>query len=598
MDLFRSHVLVCGGTGCVSSESPRIIETFEAELKKHGLENEIRVIQTGCFGLCEAGPIVIVYPEGAFYSMIKVSDVPTIVEEHLLKGRIVTDLLYKDYTTAEALQSIDEVSFYKKQLRVALRNCGVINPEVIEEYIAYDGYQALAMVLTEMTPDEVIDVIKGSGLRGRGGGGFPTGLKWEFTKNAPGDIKYVACNADEGDPGAFMDRSVLEGDPHTVVEAMTIAGYAVGACRGFVYVRAEYPIAVQRLQIAIDQARENGLLGDDIFGTGFSFDIEIRLGAGAFVCGEETALIASIEGRRGMPKVRPPFPAVKGIFDKPTLLNNVETFANVPQIILKGADWFAGIGTEKSKGTKVFALAGKINNTGLLEIPMGTTLREAIYEVGGGIPNGKAFKAVQTGGPSGGCIPAEHLDTPIDYDNLIELGSMMGSGGMIVLDEDNCMVDVARFFLDFTEEESCGKCTPCREGTKRMHELLDKIVEGKGSMADITKLETLATTIKSASLCGLGQTAPNPVLSTLLYFRHEYEAHVNDKKCPAGVCQELLQYLVIPDLCKKCGICAAKCPVDCISGVKGKEVYFIHQERCIKCGACLEACPFNAIEKG
>lgn len=598
MDLYRSHVLVCAGTGCVSSESPKIIETFNEELTKHGLEHEVKVVPTGCFGLCEAGPIVIVYPEGAFYSMIKVADVPLIVAEHLLKGRIVSDLLYKDHTTAETMDSIDEVGFYKKQRRVALRNCGVINPEIIEEYIAYDGYQALAKVLTEMTPDEVIDVVKRSGLRGRGGGGFPTGMKWEFTQKAAGDVKYVACNADEGDPGAFMDRSVLEGDPHSIVESMAIAGYAVGACKGFVYVRAEYPIAVTRLQIAIDQAKENGLLGEDIFGTGFDFDMEIRLGAGAFVCGEETALIASIEGRRGMPKVRPPFPAVKGIFDKPTLLNNVETFANIPQIILQGAEWFASIGTEKSKGTKVFALAGKINNTGLLEIPMGTTLRETIYEVGGGIPNGKAFKAVQTGGPSGGCIPAEHLDTPIDYDNLISLGSMMGSGGMIVLDEDNCMVDVARFFLDFTEEESCGKCTPCREGTKRMHELLDKIVEGKGTMDDMDKLETLAKTIKGASLCGLGQTAPNPVLSTLKYFRHEYEAHVNEKKCPAGVCSALLQFLVIPELCKKCGICAAKCPVDCISGVKGKEIYLIDQERCIKCGACLEACPFKAIKKG
>jgi NADH:ubiquinone oxidoreductase subunit F (NADH-binding)/(2Fe-2S) ferredoxin/NAD-dependent dihydropyrimidine dehydrogenase PreA subunit len=598
MDLYRSHVLVCGGTGCVSSDSMKIIDTFNDELLKHSLEKEVRVVQTGCFGLCEAGPIVIVYPEGAFYSMVKVSDVSTIVEEHLMKGRLVTDLLYKDHTTSETMNSIAEVGFYKKQKRVALRNCGVINPEVIEEYIAYDGYQALAKVLSEMTPDEVVDTIKRSGLRGRGGGGFPTGLKWEFTQKAAGEIKYVACNADEGDPGAFMDRSVLEGDPHAIVEAMAIAGYAIGASKGFVYVRAEYPIAVKRLQIAINQAKENGLLGDDIFGTGFSFDMEIRLGAGAFVCGEETALIASIEGKRGMPKVRPPFPAVKGIFDKPTLLNNVETFANVPQIILKGADWFAGIGTEKSKGTKVFALAGKINNTGLLEIPMGTTLREAIYEVGGGIPNGKAFKAVQTGGPSGGCIPAEYLDTPIDYDNLISLGSMMGSGGMIVLDEDNCMVDVARFFLDFTEEESCGKCTPCREGTKRMHELLDKIVEGKGTLEDVNKLETLAKTIKGASLCGLGQTAPNPVLSTLKYFRHEYEAHVTDKKCPAGVCQALLQYLVIPEMCKKCGICAAKCPVDCISGVKGKEVYLIDQDRCIKCGACLQACPFKAIKKG
>ncbi|RQD67370.1 MAG: NADH-quinone oxidoreductase subunit NuoF [Tindallia sp. MSAO_Bac2] len=598
MELYRSHVLVCGGTGCVSSDAFKIIDLFEKELEKHGLEKEVKVVQTGCFGLCEAGPIVIVYPEGSFYSQVKLDDVTRITEEHLMKGRIVQDLIYKEPGKKEASDSINNMGFYKKQQRVALRNCGVINPEILEEYIAYDGYAALAKVLTEMSPEEVVETVKASGLRGRGGGGFPTGLKWEFTSKAEGDIKYVACNADEGDPGAFMDRSVLEGDPHALVESMAIAGYAVGAEYGFVYVRAEYPIAVKRLQIAIDQARENGLLGEDIFGSGFNFDMEIREGAGAFVCGEETALIKSIEGGRGMPKVRPPFPAQKGIFDKPTLLNNVETFANIPQIILKGADWFAGIGTEKSKGTKVFALGGKINNTGLLEIPMGTTLRETIFEVGGGIPNGKAFKAVQTGGPSGGCIPDAHLDTPIDFDNLISLGSMMGSGGMIVMDEDNCMVDVARFFLDFTEEESCGKCTPCREGTKRMHELLDKITEGKGTQQDVDKLESLAKTIKSASLCGLGQTAPNPVLSTIKYFRNEYEAHVNDKKCPAGVCQALLQFLVIPEKCKKCGICAAKCPVDCISGVKGKEVYLIDQEECIKCGACLEACPFDAIKKG
>ncbi|SFI06823.1 NAD(P)-dependent iron-only hydrogenase diaphorase component flavoprotein [Tindallia magadiensis] len=598
MELYRSHVLVCGGTGCVSSDAFKIIDLFNKELEKHGIEKEVKVVQTGCFGLCEAGPIVIVYPEGSFYSQVKLDDVPKITEEHLVKGRIVQELIYKEPGKKEAGDSINNMGFYKKQQRVALRNCGVINPEILEEYIAYDGYAAMAKVLTEMTPEQVVEEIKKSGLRGRGGGGFPTGLKWDFTRKAEGDTKYVACNADEGDPGAFMDRSVLEGDPHTLVEAMAIAAYAVGAEYGFVYVRAEYPIAVKRLQIAIDQARENGLLGKDIFESGFNFDMEIREGAGAFVCGEETALIRSIEGGRGMPKVRPPFPAVKGIFDKPTLLNNVETFANVPQIILKGAEWFASIGTEKSKGTKVFALGGKINNTGLLEIPMGTTLRETIFEVGGGIPNGKAFKAVQTGGPSGGCIPEAHLDTPIDFDNLIQLGSMMGSGGMIVMDEDNCMVDVARFFLDFTEEESCGKCTPCREGTKRMHELLDKITEGKGSLADVDKLESLAKTIKSASLCGLGQTAPNPVLSTIKYFRNEYEAHVNDKKCPAGVCQALLQFLVIPEKCKKCGICAAKCPVDCISGVKGKEVYLIDQEKCIKCGACLEACPFDAIKKG
>lgn len=599
MELFRSHVLVCGGTGCTSSGCQKVLDKMDEELKKHQLEKEVKVIKTGCFGLCEAGPIVIAYPEGSFYSQIKPEDVETIVEEHLLKGRVVNKLLFRDAIEEDGrIKSIDEVEFYKKQQRVALRNCGVINPESIEEYIAFDGYRALANVLTEMTPEEVIDTMKKSGLRGRGGGGFPTGLKWEFTAKAEGDQKYVACNADEGDPGAFMDRSVLEGDPHAIVEAMAIAGYAVGADMGYVYIRAEYPIAVKRLQIAINDAREMGLLGKNIFGTDFSFDMEIRLGAGAFVCGEETALINSIEGKRGMPRPRPPFPAHKGIWDKPTLLNNVETYANIPQIILNGAEWFASIGTEKSKGTKVFALGGKINNTGLLEIPMGTTLREVIYEVGGGIPNGRAFKAVQTGGPSGGCIPADHLDTPIDYDNLISLGSMMGSGGMIVMDEDNCMVDIARFFLDFTVDESCGKCTPCREGTKRMLELLEKITEGKGEDADITKLETLAKTIKSASLCGLGQTAPNPVLSTLHYFRHEYEAHVRDKKCPAGVCQALLQYLVIPEACKKCGICANKCPVNCIDGVKGKEVYVIRQEDCIKCGACMAVCPFKAIKKG
>ncbi|AOY74796.1 NADH-quinone oxidoreductase subunit NuoF [Clostridium formicaceticum] len=597
MDLFRSHVLVCAGTGCTSSDSLKIIEKLESQLKEYNLEKEVKVVKTGCFGLCEAGPIVIVYPEGAFYSHVKLEDVERITEEHLLKGRVVKDLLYKESVEEDTIKAINEVGFYKKQQRVALRNCGLINPEVIEEYIAFDGYQALAQVLTEMTPEEVIDVIKKSGLRGRGGGGFPTGLKWEFTAKAEGDQKYVACNADEGDPGAFMDRSVLEGDPHVIIEAMAIAGYAVGANKGYVYVRAEYPIAVKRLQIAIDQAKEKGLLGENIFGTDFGFDLEIRLGAGAFVCGEETALINSIEGKRGMPRPRPPFPAHKGIWDKPTLLNNVETYANVPQIILKGAEWFSSIGTEKSKGTKVFALGGKINNTGLLEIPMGTTLKEVIYEIGGGIPNGKAFKAVQTGGPSGGCIPAKYIDTPIDYDNLISLGSMMGSGGMIVMDEDNCMVDIARFFLDFTVEESCGKCTPCREGTKRMLELLEKISEGKGVMEDITKLETLAKTIKSASLCGLGQTAPNPVLSTLKYFRDEYEAHVNEKRCPAGVCQALLQYTVVAELCKKCGICATKCPVSCISGEKGKEVYAIDTEKCIKCGACLSACPFNAINR-
>lgn len=598
MELYRSHILVCGGTGCVSSDSLKIEERFKELIEKNDLKDEAKVVKTGCFGLCEAGPIVIVYPEGAFYSQLKVEDVDTIVSEHLVKGRIVTDLLYKESYQEGEMQSINDVGFYKKQERVALRNCGVINPEIIEEYIAYDGYEALGQVLTEMKPEEVIQVIKDSGLRGRGGGGFPTGLKWDFTAKADGDQKYVACNADEGDPGAFMDRSVLEGDPHVVIESMAIAGYAVGADKGYVYIRAEYPIAVNRLQIAIDQAKAMGLLGENIFGTGFNFDMEIRLGAGAFVCGEETALIKSIEGKRGMPVPRPPFPAVKGIFDKPTLLNNVETYANIPQIILRGAEWFSSIGTEKSKGTKVFALGGKINNTGLLEIPMGTTLREAIYDVGGGIPGGKEFKAVQTGGPSGGCIPAAHIDTPIDYDNLIELGSMMGSGGMIVMDEDNCMVDIARFFLDFTVEESCGKCTPCRDGTKRMLEMLDKIAEGKGTPEDLAKLQTLAKTIKNASLCGLGQTAPNPVLSTLQYFMDEYEAHVHEKRCPAGVCKALLNYIVIDDKCKKCGICAAKCPVNCISGTKGKTVYHIDTEKCIKCNACLEACPFDAIKKG
>ncbi|QEK11575.1 NADH-quinone oxidoreductase subunit NuoF [Crassaminicella thermophila] len=597
MELYRAHVLICGGTGCTSSGSETLIDTFNKELEKNNLTNEVKIVKTGCFGLCEAGPIVIVYPEGAFYSHVKIEDVKRITEEHLLKGRIVKDLLFKEAIEEDKVRSINEVDFYKKQKRVALRNCGVINPEDIKEYIAFDGYKALGKVLTEMTREEVIDTIKKSGLRGRGGGGFPTGLKWEFTYKAQGDQKYVACNADEGDPGAFMDRSVLEGDPHALVEAMAIAAYAVGANQGYVYVRAEYPIAVHRLQIAIDQAREYGLLGKNIFDTDFEFDLEIRLGAGAFVCGEETALLNSIEGKRGMPRPRPPFPAVKGLWQKPTLLNNVETYANVPQIILNGAEWFASMGTEKSKGTKVFALGGKINNTGLLEIPMGTTLREVIYEIGGGIPNGKKFKAVQTGGPSGGCITADYLDTPIDYDNLIALGSMMGSGGMIVMDEDNCMVDVARFFLDFTVDESCGKCPPCRIGTKRMLEILDKITSGKGEPEDIDKLERLAQSIKASALCGLGQTAPNPVLSTLKYFRDEYEAHVNEKRCPAGVCQELLSYTVDPELCKKCGICANKCPVNCIDGVKGKEVYTIDTEKCIKCGACMEACPFKAISK-
>ena len=593
MELFRSHVLICGGTGCTSSGSISIEDAFKEELAKHNIANEVKLVRTGCFGLCEAGPIVIVYPEGAFYSRIEAKDVQRITEEHLLKGRIVTDLLFKEAVVEDQVRSINEVDFYKKQQRVALRLCGVINPEEITEYIAFDGYKALGKVLTEMSREDVIEAIKKSGLRGRGGGGFPTGLKWEFTYRAQGDQKYVACNADEGDPGAFMDRSVLEGDPHSVIEAMAIAGYAVGANQGYVYVRAEYPIAVNRLQIAIEQAKEYGLLGKNIFGTGFDFDLEIRLGAGAFVCGEETALLNSIEGKRGMPRPRPPFPAIKGLWEKPTLLNNVETYANIPQIILNGAEWFAGIGTEKSKGTKVFALGGKINNTGLLEIPMGTTLREVIFEIGGGIPGGKAFKAVQTGGPSGGCITADYLDTPIDYDNLIALGSMMGSGGMIVMDEDNCMVDIARFFLDFTVDESCGKCPPCRIGTKRMLEILDKITEGKGELEDIDKLERLAENIKASSLCGLGQTAPNPVLSTLKYFRDEYEAHVVEKRCPAGVCQELLTYH-ITDACKGCTLCTKACPVNAISGER-KELHTINTETCIKCGACVDKCPFKAI---
>ena len=595
MDLYRSHVLICGGTGCTSSGSATIQDKFDEELKRLELEKEVKVVKTGCFGLCEAGPIVIVYPEGAFYSHVKLEDVTRIVEEHLLKGRIVKDLLFHEAVEEETIKSLNEVGFYKKQDRVALRNCGVINPEKIEEYIAFDGYRALGKVLTEMTSEEVIKEIKDSGLRGRGGGGFPTGLKWEFTARAEGDIKYVCCNADEGDPGAFMDRSVLEGDPHAVIEAMAIAGYAIGANKGYVYIRAEYPIAVKRLGIAIAQAKEMGLLGENIFESGFSFDLEIRLGAGAFVCGEETALIASIEGERGMPRPKPPFPANKGIWQKPTLINNVETYANIPQIVLKGASWFASIGTEKSKGTKVFALGGKINNTGLVEIPMGTTLREVIYDIGGGIPGGKAFKAVQTGGPSGGCITADHLDTPIDYDNLVALGSMMGSGGMIVMDEDNCMVDIARFFLDFTCDESCGKCVPCREGTKRMLEILDKITSGKGTMKDIDDLENLAHSVKDSALCGLGQTAPNPVLSTLRYFRHEYEAHVTEKKCPAGACKDLLQ-IFITDKCIGCTACTKVCPVDCISGER-KGLHVIDQEKCIKCGACMEKCPVNAIIK-
>ncbi len=596
MDMVRGHVLCCAGTGCTSSGSLAIAEEMEKQLKANGLENEIKVIKTGCFGLCALGPIMVVYPEGAFYSRIEISDVKEIVEEHLLKGRIVKRLLYQETVEEENIKSLNEVDFYKYQKRVALRNCGVIDPENIDEYIAVDGYKALGKVLTEMTPEQVIDEVTKSGLRGRGGGGFPTGLKWKFTYNSQNDQKYVACNADEGDPGAFMDRSILEGDPHSVIEAMAIAGYAVGANQGFIYIRAEYPIAVGRLQTAIDQAREYGLLGKNIFGTDFSFDLEIRLGAGAFVCGEETALITSIEGHRGEPRPRPPFPAVSGLWAKPTLLNNVETYANITQIINNGADWFTSMGTEKSKGTKVFALGGKIKNTGLVEIPMGTTLREIIEGIGGGIPNRKKFKAAQTGGPSGGCIPASLMDTPIDYDSLMAIGSMMGSGGLIVMDEDNCMVDIAKFFLEFTVDESCGKCTPCRIGTRRMLEILEKITEGKGTLEDIDKLEELCYSIKESAMCGLGQTAPNPVLSTLKYFKDEYIAHLRDKKCPAGVCKSLLQYVIEPDKCKGCSLCAKKCPVDAISG-EIKSPFVIDPNKCIKCGVCQASCKFGAIVK-
>lgn len=596
MQLYRAHVLVCAGTGCTSSNSLKIMDEMEALLASNGLDSEVKIVKTGCFGLCAEGPIVVVYPEGAMYTRVEVSDVKEIVEEHLLKGRIVKRLLAGEKEHEDISKSLEGVDFFSRQMRIALRNCGRINPEDINEYIAFDGYKALEKVLTEMTPEAVIDTMKKSGLRGRGGGGFPTGMKWDFAAKQTADQKYVCCNADEGDPGAFMDRSVLEGDPHSVIEAMSIAGFAIGATQGYIYVRAEYPIAVKRLQLAIDQAREYGILGDNVLGTGHKFNLEIRLGAGAFVCGEETALMTSIEGHRGEPRPRPPFPAVKGLWEKPTILNNVETYANVPVIILKGAEWFSSIGTEKSKGTKVFALGGKINNTGLVEVPMGTTLREVVYDIGGGIPKGKKFKAAQTGGPSGGCIPASHLDTPIDYDSLIALGSMMGSGGLIVMDEDNCMVDIAKFFLEFTVDESCGKCPPCRIGTKRMLEILERITEGKGEAGDIEKLELLAKNIKASALCGLGQTAPNPILSTLKYFRDEYEAHVFDKKCPAGVCKSMMKYTVDESKCKSCGICAKACPVGCIKGEK-KVPYVIDNSKCAKCGVCMEKCPFKAISK-
>ena len=600
--MIRAHVLICGGTGCTSSGSKSIQKAFDDALAANGLTEEVKIVQTGCFGLCALGPVVIVHPDGTFYSQVKPEDVEEIVSEHLLKGRVVEHLVYNDTGDAAEVSpehaSLNDTAFYRAQKRVALRNCGVINPENIEEYIAMDGYAALGKALTEMTPDGVIETILASGLRGRGGAGFPTGKKWELARNLvkDADQKFVACNADEGDPGAFMDRSVLEGDPHALIEAMAIAAYAIGANKGFVYVRAEYPIAVARLGIAINQAREYGLLGKNIFGTDFEFDMEIRLGAGAFVCGEETALMTSIEGHRGEPRPRPPFPAVKGLFGKPTVLNNVETYANVPQIILKGADWFRSMGTEKSAGTKVFALGGNIKNTGLVEVPMGTTLRQIVEEIGGGIPNGKKFKAAQTGGPSGGCIPAHLIDTPIDYDNLLAIGSMMGSGGLIVMDEDNCMVDIAKFFLEFTVDESCGKCTPCRVGTKRLYEILDRITKGQGKLEDIDKLEELCHYIKSSALCGLGQTAPNPVLSTLMYFKDEYIAHIVDKKCPAGVCKSLLSFKIVEDKCKGCTKCARNCPVGAIEGAV-KQLHVINQDKCIKCGACIDNCAFKAIIK-
>ena len=592
----RMHILVCGGTGCTSSSSMKIIEKLKALISENGMADEIKVVKTGCFGLCAQGPIMMIYPDHLMYTQVQPEDVEEIFENHVKCGQVVTRLLAGNHEEGEVSNALESVDFFSRQMRVALRNCGAINPEDIDEYIARDGYLALEKVTGSMTPEEVIELIKASGLRGRGGAGFPTGVKWSFAAAQQVAQKYVCCNADEGDPGAFMDRSVLEGDPHSVIEAMAIAAYAIGANQGYVYVRAEYPIAVERLTIAINQAKEYGILGKDIFGTGFDFDLDIRLGAGAFVCGEETALMTSVEGRRGEPRPRPPFPAVKGLFGQPTILNNVETYANIPVIILKGAEWFSGIGTEKSKGTKVFAVGGKIENTGLVEIPMGTTLREIVFDIGGGVPGGKKFKAAQTGGPSGGCIPASKLDTPIDYESLIALGSMMGSGGLIVMDEDTCMVDLAKFFLEFTVDESCGKCPPCRIGTKRMLEILTRITEGKGVPEDIEKLETLARDIKAAALCGLGQTAPNPVLSTLRYFRDEYMAHVIDKKCPAGVCKSMLKFKIDTDACKRCGICKKNCPTDAISGDRGTP-FAIDQDKCVKCGVCIEKCPFKSILK-
>lgn len=591
---YEKEILVCAGTGCISSKSGEFVEALQAELAKNELTDKVNIVKTGCFGLCAQGPIVIIYPEAVFYHQVQAKHAKKIVSDHLVKGKLVEKLLYHDNESKEIINKLMDTPFYHKQKRVALRNCGRINPEKIEEYIAFDGYQALATVVNEYSRDDVLKVLETSGLRGRGGAGFPTFMKWSFAKASQSDQKYVICNADEGDPGAFMDRSVLEGDPHAVIEAMAIAGYTIGANQGYVYVRAEYPIAVNRLRIAIDQARGEGILGKNIFGSDFSFDLDIRLGSGAFVCGEETALLESIEGHRGEPRPRPPFPAVKGLWGKPTIVNNVETLANIPQIILKGPEWFASFGTEKSKGTKVFALGGKIQNTGLVEIPMGTTLREIVEDIGGGIPDGKKFKAAQTGGPSGGCIPPEHYDVPIDYENLKKIGSMMGSGGLIVMDEDNCMVDIAKFFLEFTVEESCGKCVPCRVGTKRLLELLDKITMGNGTLEDLDKMEELCHHIQENSLCGLGQTAPNPVLSTLRYFREEYVAHVEERRCPSGVCKNLIQYRILPDKCTGCRACAKGCPVSAISG-EVKQVHEIDQSICTKCGLCIDTCRYDAI---
>lgn len=595
---YEKQIVICAGTGCTSSGSRKLADQIDTVLAENNLTDKVLVVKTGCFGLCALGPVVLVYPEGVFYSQVTPESMDIILNKHIIGGEVCTDLLYEDTVSPEGkVLPLQDTDFYKKQKRVALRNCGVIDPEKIEEYIATDGYQALYKALTEMTPEDVIDTIKASGLRGRGGGGFPTGLKWSFAAREENGTKYVACNADEGDPGAFMDRSILEGDPHVIIEAMALAAYAIGANHGFVYVRAEYPIAVQRLQIAIDQARRDGFLGKDIFGTGFDYDMEIRLGAGAFVCGEETALITSIEGNRGEPRPRPPFPAVKGLFGKPTVLNNVETYSNVPQIILKGAEWFSSMGTEGGRGTKVFAIGGKVKNVGLVEVPMGITLGEIVNEIGGGVPNGKKFKAAQTGGPSGGCIPASQMDVAIDFDNLVKLGSMMGSGGLIVLDEDTCMVDIAKFYLDFTVDESCGKCTPCRIGTKRLYEILEKITSGNGELSDLDTIEELSKQMQTSSLCALGQTASNPVVSTLKHFRDEYLAHIVDKRCPAGVCKDLLQYSIIEDKCIGCTACARKCPVGCIAG-EVKKPHVIDQSKCIKCGACMDACKFSAVVRG